>query len=113
LPPLGGLLPFWSIGLISRFHNKFTDGRTPRTGDQLVARPLYLNTGQHKHRKTHTHIKHPCPEWESNLRSRPPSERRQYMPQTSRLPWPACCILHYVKCCWLVSYFPMFRRYLE
>jgi hypothetical protein len=40
----------------------------------------YLNTGQHKHRKTHTHTKQPCPEWDSNLRSRPPSERRQCMP---------------------------------
>jgi hypothetical protein len=29
----------------------FTKGRTPWTGDQLVARPLPV----HKHRKTHTH----------------------------------------------------------
>jgi hypothetical protein len=41
---------------------------------------LYLNTRQHKHRKTYTHIKHPCPEWDSNLWSRLPGERRQYMP---------------------------------
>jgi hypothetical protein len=40
----------------------------------------YLNTGQHKHRKTHTHTKHPCLEWNSNTRSRLPSERRQFMP---------------------------------
>jgi hypothetical protein len=26
---------------------------------------LYLNTGQHKHRKTRTHIKHPCPRRDS------------------------------------------------
>jgi hypothetical protein len=51
----------------------FTDGRTPWTSDQLVARPLP------KHRKTCTHIKHPCPEWDSNPRSWPPSEQRQYM----------------------------------
>jgi hypothetical protein len=36
----------------------------------------------HKHRNTHTHThthntKHPCPEWDSNPRSRPPSERRE------------------------------------
>jgi hypothetical protein len=40
---------------------------------------LYLNTVQHKHRKTHTHIKRPCPEWDSNPRSRLQSERRQFM----------------------------------
>jgi hypothetical protein len=33
-------LPLWSIGLISQFLDHFTDGRTPWTGDQLVARPL-------------------------------------------------------------------------
>jgi hypothetical protein len=37
----------------------------------------------------HTHTKHPCPEWDSNPWSRSPSERRQFIPQTSRLPWPA------------------------
>jgi hypothetical protein len=35
----------------------------------------YLNTGQHKHRKTYTHIKHPCTEWDSNPRS-PNTEKR-------------------------------------
>jgi hypothetical protein len=58
-------------------------GRTPWTGDQLVARPLPVQ----KHRKTHT--KHSCPEWDLNPRSRLPSERREYMPYTARLPWPA------------------------
>jgi hypothetical protein len=47
---------------------------------------LYLNTGQHKHRKTRTHIKHPCPGRDSNPQSRPPSDRRLFMPQTGRLP---------------------------
>jgi hypothetical protein len=45
---------------------------------------LYLNTGQHKYRKTHTHththINHPCPKWDSNTRSQRPRERRQFMP---------------------------------
>jgi hypothetical protein len=50
---------------------------------------LYLNTGQHKHRKTRTHTKHPCPKWDSNPRSQRPSERKQFMPQTARPPWPA------------------------
>jgi hypothetical protein len=34
------LLPLWNIGLISQFHDRFTDGRTPWTGDQLVSRLL-------------------------------------------------------------------------
>jgi hypothetical protein len=42
---------------------------------------LYLNTGQHKHRKTHTYTKHPCPEWDSNPRSRrPASEASSCLP---------------------------------
>jgi hypothetical protein len=50
---------------------------------------LYLNTGQHKHRKTRAHIKHPCPGWDSNLQSRPPSCRKLFMHRTTRLPRPA------------------------
>jgi hypothetical protein len=37
-PPLAPT--FWRIGLISQFLDHFTDGRTPWTDDQLVARPL-------------------------------------------------------------------------
>jgi hypothetical protein len=55
----------------------FTGGRTPWTGDQLVARPLPV----HKHRKTRTHI----PRRDSTPQSRPPSDRRLFMPQTARL----------------------------
>jgi hypothetical protein len=87
LPPLGGLLSFWSVGMISQFlDNSQTVGLLERVISSL--RGLYLNTGQHKHRKTHTHIKHSCPKWDSIPRSRPPSERRQHMLQTARLPWP-------------------------
>jgi hypothetical protein len=32
--------------------------------------------------------------WNSNPRSRLPSEQKQYMPQTARLPWPATIYLH-------------------
>jgi hypothetical protein len=40
-----------------QFPNLHTGGKTPWTGDQLVARPLP------KHSKTHIHtIKHPCPQ---------------------------------------------------
>jgi hypothetical protein len=48
---------------------------------------LCLNTGQHKHRKTHIHTKHPWPKWDLIQRSQRPSERSQFMPQTARLPW--------------------------
>jgi hypothetical protein len=41
---------------------------------------LYLNTAQHKHRKMRTHIKHPCPRRNSNPQSRPPRDRRLFMP---------------------------------
>jgi hypothetical protein len=57
---------------------------------------LCLNTGQHKHRiNAHTHTKHPCRKLDSNPRSRRPSERSQFIPQTARLPWPA--IFHLMK----------------
>jgi hypothetical protein len=56
---------------------------------------LYTNT------EIGTNTKHPCPEWHSNPRSRRPRERRQFMPYTARLPWPAlgtnCCLQILVK----------------
>jgi hypothetical protein len=59
----------WSIGLISQFlEHSQTVGLLGRVISS--SQGLYSNTGQHKHRKTHTHIKHPCPEWDSNPRSR-------------------------------------------
>jgi hypothetical protein len=64
------LLPFWSIIL-------YTVGLLGRVIS--TSQGLCLNTGLHKHRKTHTHTKHRCPEWDSSPRSRLPSERRQYM----------------------------------
>jgi hypothetical protein len=66
-----------SIWLIYQFLDHFTHGRTPWTGDQLVARPLP------KHRKTQTQNKHIHTSnivWYSSPRSRLPSERGQYMP---------------------------------
>jgi hypothetical protein len=60
LPPISGrmfvcfsplLLPLCSIGLMSQFLDHFTEGRTPWTGDQPVARPLP------KHRTTQTQNK--------------------------------------------------------
>jgi hypothetical protein len=85
------LLPLRSIGLISQFLDHLqTAGLFGRVISS--SQGLYLNTEQHKHRKTHTHIKHPYPEWDSKPRSRLLSEQRHYMPWTARLPWPA--VLH-------------------
>jgi hypothetical protein len=52
-----------------------TISRTPWTGDQLVARPLYLYKNTEK-RTYNTNTKHPCPEWASYPRSRSPRQRR-------------------------------------
>jgi hypothetical protein len=49
---------------------------------------LYLYTNIEK--RTHTiNTKYPCPEWDSNTQSRHSRERRQFMPQTAQLLWPA------------------------
>jgi hypothetical protein len=42
----------WALASAFQFHDHFTDGRTPWTSDQLVARPLP------KHRTTQTQNKH-------------------------------------------------------
>jgi hypothetical protein len=46
------LQPPWALASAIQFHDHFTDGRTPWTSDQLVARPLP------KHRTTQTQNKH-------------------------------------------------------
>jgi hypothetical protein len=46
------LQPPWALASDVQFHDHFTDGRTPWTSDQLVARPLP------KHRTTQTQNKH-------------------------------------------------------
>jgi hypothetical protein len=78
-PHLGACCHFWSIGLISKFldHSQAVEllGRVISS-----SQGLYLNTGQQKHRKTRTNVKHPCPEWVSKPWSRLPIERKQYMP---------------------------------
>jgi hypothetical protein len=66
------------LSLSLRFSRSYTVGRTPWTGDQIVAKPLPVN----KHRKTraraqththtHTNTKHPSTDWDSNPRSRLP-----------------------------------------
>jgi hypothetical protein len=81
-------LVHWSVALqtfvgpwpLLHFHNLcYTDGRTPRTSDQPVARPLPTHTQQHKHRiNAHTDI-HALSGIQTPWPQRP-SERRQFMP---------------------------------
>jgi hypothetical protein len=66
------LQPLWAL-VAFQFLDLFTDGRTPWTSDQLVARPLP------KHRITNIHTKHPCPEWDSTPWSQRPSYRAQLL----------------------------------
>jgi hypothetical protein len=49
------------LGRFFKFLNQYTLGRTHWTGDQAVGRPLPTH-GINAHR-------HPCLEWDSNLRS--------------------------------------------
>jgi hypothetical protein len=72
-PHLGLGPPPWN----SPFHFGFLD---LRHSVGLLGRVISSSQGLYlykKHRKTYT--KHPCPEWDSNPRSRLPSERRQCM----------------------------------
>jgi hypothetical protein len=71
--------PSWALASNFQFHDHFTDGRTPWTSDQPVARPLP------KHRTTQTQNKHIHKQniqylvQDLNPRSRLPSKRRQFM----------------------------------
>jgi hypothetical protein len=81
VPSLESSLPYWSTELIPQFLD--LSQAVGFLGRVISSSPgLYLNTGQHKHRKTRTHIKHPCPGRNSNPQSRPPSDRCLSMPQT-------------------------------
>jgi hypothetical protein len=52
---------FWNIGIICQFHDHFTNGRTSRTSDQLVARPLLKRrTTQTHNKRIHTQTSMPC-----------------------------------------------------
>jgi hypothetical protein len=78
----------------------YTIGRTPWTSDRPVARPLPKyrtiqteNKRTHARTRTHTHTKHSCPKWDLNPQSQRLSERRQFMPYTAQLTWPAVYLL--------------------
>jgi hypothetical protein len=74
-------LPLWSTGLISQFHGSFLQSVGFLGRLISSSQSLYLNTGQHKQKKR-IH-KHPYLVWDSNPRSRLPSQRRQYMLRTT------------------------------
>jgi hypothetical protein len=70
------LLPLWSIGPISQFLDRFTDGRTHSTGGQLVARPLPKNrTTQTQNKRIHTHKHQTSMPWVGFESMIPASER--------------------------------------
>jgi hypothetical protein len=68
----------WPLSLF-KFRNRFyTDGRTPWTSDQPIARPLPTHrTPQTQNKRTH---RQPFLGWDSNPRSQRSSEQRQFMP---------------------------------
>jgi hypothetical protein len=70
--------PFVGPWPLLQFRNLFyTDVRTPWTSDQSAARPLPTHrTTQTQNKRTH---RHPCLEWNSNLRSQSSSEQREFM----------------------------------
>jgi hypothetical protein len=76
-PNLGLGLPPWNsrfhFGLIGLRHSVGLLGWVISSSQGLH---LYINTEKHSH--THTNTKHPCPEWDSNPRSRFLSERRVF-----------------------------------
>jgi hypothetical protein len=75
--PLALQPQFWpwptskKLSVSLQFTRSYTFGRTPWTGDQLVARPLPV----HKHRKTHTHTQTPNVHALSGIRIRGPGFR--------------------------------------
>jgi hypothetical protein len=63
----------------------YTDGRSPWTSDEPVARPVCTHrTTQTQNKCTH---RHPSLKWDSNPRPQRSSGRRQFMPQTARPLW--------------------------
>jgi hypothetical protein len=87
-PNLGLGLPPWNspfnFGFLDLRHSVGLLGRAINSSQGLST---FTQTQKNVH--TYTNTLHPCPEWGSKPRSRLPSERRQCMPHTARLPWPA------------------------
>jgi hypothetical protein len=86
-PVLCVLSPMALTALVGPWPPFYTDGRTPWTVDQPVARPFPTHrTTQTQNKRIH---KHPYVEWDANPRSQRSSERRQFMPYTARPLWSA------------------------
>jgi hypothetical protein len=85
-PNLGLGLPPWN----SPFHSSFLDRRQsvgPLGWVISSSQDLYLYINTEK--RTHTHTKHPYPEWDSNPRSRHPTSE-----DSACLIPPGCCDRH-------------------
>jgi hypothetical protein len=79
------LQPFVGPWPLLQFHYLFyTDGWTPWTNDQPVVRPLPTHmTTQTQNKRTH---RYPCIERDSDSRSQPSRELKQFMPWPARPP---------------------------
>jgi hypothetical protein len=86
-PNLGLGLPPWN----SPFHFGLLD---LRYSVGLLVRVISSSQGPY----LYTNTKYLFREWYSNPRSRLQSERRQYVPQTVRLPWPATRHINNIYC---------------
>jgi hypothetical protein len=77
--------PLWTLASAFQFHDHFTDGRTPWTSNQLVARPLPKHrTTQTQNKHTHTHqIPMHCVGFEPTI---PASERAKAVHEIVPLP---------------------------
>jgi hypothetical protein len=96
-PPLGLGLPPWNFP----FHFSLLDlGHSVGLLGRVISssQGFYLLTNTEK--RTYTNTKHPCPEWDSNPRSR----RTKRKHATARLPWPAWWSSYAVETCRSVDY---------
>jgi hypothetical protein len=69
---------------------------------------LYLYTNTQK--RTHSsNTKHLCQRRDSNPRSQRPNKRKQFMPQTAQLPWPAIYLFYSIQMSWICCQSRCFR----
>jgi hypothetical protein len=82
------LKPFIWPWPLFQFLDLFTQSVGPLGRRISPSQGRYLHTGQYKYR-INAH-RHPCLKWDSTPRSQRSNERRQFMPKTARILWPAC-----------------------
>jgi hypothetical protein len=101
------LQPPWALASAFQFHDHFTDGRTPWTSDQLVARPLPKHsTTQTQNKHIHTpHIHALC-----EIRTHDPSFRASEDSSCPRTP-DYCDPLDYFLTFLFLSFFSEIRKW--